>query len=83
MTAGAIFAVKTVPGWNEAAKSPGMLGLAFGLIFVAVIVQCAIFCCRDVARKVPMNYILLFIFTACESFILAVICAGYPTSVVL
>ena len=60
-----------------------MQGLAFGLIFVACMVQCAIFCCRDLARKVPTNYILLFIFTACEAFILSVICAGYPSSVVL
>ena len=60
-----------------------MVGLAFGLIFVTVLVQIAIFCCRDAARKVPLNYILLFIFTACESFILAVICSSYPSGVVL
>ena len=30
-----------------------------------------------------MNYILLFAFTLCETFILSVICAGYPSSVVL
>ena len=60
-----------------------MWGLACGLFFVALMVQCAIFCCRDAARKVPMNYILLFIFTACESFLLSVVCSQYPTGVVL
>ena len=30
--------------------------------------QCAIVCCKSNARKVPLNYILLFVFTACEAF---------------
>ena len=38
LTAGAITAVKTIPGWNDAALQPGMRGLALGLIFVACMV---------------------------------------------
>ena len=83
LTAGSITAVKTVPGWTESVQTPAITGLAFGLIFVALIIECAILCCKSVARTSPMNYILLFVFTACQAFILSVICAPYPNSTVL
>ena len=34
-------------------------------------------CCRSVARKVPQNYILLLVFTLCESYLVAFICSMY------
>ena len=34
-------------------------------------------CCRSVARKVPMNYILLLAFTLCEAFAFSFICSFY------
>ena len=83
LTAGSITAVKTVPGWSEGVQTPAMFGLAIGLIFVALIIECAIFCCKSVARTSPTNYICLFVFTACQAFILSVICAPYPDSTVL
>ena len=38
LTAGGITAVKCVPGWNEAVQTPAMMGLAYGLIFIALII---------------------------------------------
>ena len=32
-------------------------------------------CCVSVARQVPINYILLFAFTLCESYMVAAVCA--------
>ena len=75
LTAGAITAVKTIPGWNEGMGTPAMGGLAMGLLIMAIVIQCAILCCKDVARKSPSNYILLFIFTACKAFVFSFICS--------
>ncbi|CAD8152438.1 unnamed protein product [Paramecium octaurelia] len=41
---------------------------------IALIVEIAIFCCRKVARRVPLNYILLIIFTLCFSTVVAAPC---------
>ena len=75
LTAGAITAVKTVPGWNEGINTPAMGGLAMGLLIVSIAIECAIFCCKSVARKTPTNYICLFVFTICQAFVFAFICA--------
>ena len=48
-----------------------------------IIAQISIFCCRNVARKVPTNYIILTIFTVAFSFIVTWITAGYPVDIVL
>ena len=51
-------------------------------------------CCQSVAQEVPFNYILLIIFTLCESYLLAyttiyyeplhvLICAGITLAIVI
>lgn len=80
LTAGAITAVKTIPGWNDGMNTPTMAGLAMGLLVASIAIECAILCCKSVARKTPTNYILLFIFTACQAFVFAFICSQYPAS---
>ena len=80
LTTGAIAATKAVPAWNETMKSPAMTGIGVGLLVVAMFISCAIICCKSVARKTPTNYILLFVFTACEAFAFSTICAHYQTS---
>ena len=57
----------------------------FNVIFLVVtITVCIVFaCCRETARAVPINYILLFSFTLCMSFYLLLICAQYETTVVI
>jgi FtsH-binding integral membrane protein len=42
-----------------------------------------LFCCRSVARRVPLNYILLLIFTLCESYCLFFISACYEPQIVI
>jgi FtsH-binding integral membrane protein len=61
-----------------------------GVIFTEI----PILCCQSVAHKVPLNYILLLIFTLCESYILActtiyyeplsvLVCAGITLGIVV
>ncbi len=42
-----------------------------------------IFCIRDISRKVPINYILLFGFTLFESYCLSVLTSFYSTDAVI
>jgi len=51
--------------------------LYFTLLFVMIVVQIMLICVRSVSRKVPVNYIMLFIFTACESYFVAWLCQMY------
>ena len=45
------------------------------LLILEIIVSFTIICCKGISRKVPLNYILLFIFTFAESYIVGFICA--------
>ena len=80
LTFGAIAATKAVPELNETMQSPMVAGFAMGLLIISVCIECAILCCKSVARKTPTNYILLFIFTMCQAFVFASICSHYPSS---
>ena len=72
-------------------SSPGLIYLCLaGAIFTEI----PIICCPSVARKVPLNYIFLLIFTLCESYIIAsttiyyepvsvLICAGLTLGIVI
>ena len=49
-----------------------------------LVVMIPLICCKGVARKVPTNYILLGLFTICESYLVATIASFYkPQSVFL
>mmetsp|Transcript_3953 Transcript_3953/g.4729 ORF Transcript_3953/g.4729 Transcript_3953/m.4729 type:complete len:157 (+) Transcript_3953:197-667(+) len=50
---------------------------------VAIVVECMLLCCKANARKVPINYILLAIFTGCWAFMMTWICAQYDKTTVL
>ena len=80
LTFGAIAATKAVPELNETMQSPMVAGFAMGLLIISVCIECAILCCKSVARKTPTNYILLFIFTVCQAFVFASFCSHYPSS---
>ena len=72
-------------------SNPGFIYLMiFGVLFTEI----PIFCCPSVASKVPLNYVLLLIFTLCESYIVAyttlfyeplsvLMCAGITLALVL
>ena len=53
--------------------NPGIVLLAS---ISALILSCCIFCVKSLSRTVPTNYILMFIFTACEAYTVAYICAS-------
>lgn len=49
----------------------------FPVLFVLIGTEVAMICSRKLARKVPVNYCLLFLFTCAESYFVANICAYY------
>ena len=57
------------------------------LLFISIVGSFAtlipLFCCRSVARRVPLNYILLLIFTLCESYCLFLLSACYEPQIVI
>lgn len=60
------------------------LWLYFVCIAITICIMYALMCFTSVARKVPTNYILLFAFTICESYLVATIASMYePRSVFL
>jgi FtsH-binding integral membrane protein len=60
---------------------PGFVYLFF---FGALFTEIPIICCPSVASKVPLNYVLLLIFTLCESYLVAYITLFYePLSVLI
>ena len=81
ITAGCITLTKLTPEMNEGIKKFGVLAIV--LLVVAIIIEIMLICCRNVSRKVPMNYILLLIFTLCETFLFSFICAFYPAVICL
>lgn len=46
-------------------------------IFVGLIVEIMMICIRPLRRKVPINYMMLLIFTLCESYLLSFVCMIY------
>jgi FtsH-binding integral membrane protein len=59
----------------------------FGLLIAACIGQILtsilLLCCRGLSRSVPINYILLGLFTACEAYLLGFIASYYNPITVL
>ena len=58
-------------------------GLIYIFLFGSIFTEIPIVCCHSVANRVPLNYILLLIFTICESYLMAYISIFYETSSVL
>lgn len=50
---------------------------------VSIILIYALGCYRSVARSVPLNYILLTLFTVCEALMVASICSRYDSATVM
>ena len=81
ITFGFVAIVKATPTLND--TLPLLMPLIIVALVLAICIQCALVCCKSVARTTPTNYILLFVFTLCWTFIIGVICAMYETEVVL
>lgn len=52
-------------------------------LILGMVISCSLVCCLKNARIVPRNYILLFLFTCCWSYIVAGITQFYEAEVVL
>eukprot|EP01017_Pseudomicrothorax_dubius_P027187 TRINITY_DN3100_c0_g1_i1.p1 TRINITY_DN3100_c0_g1~~TRINITY_DN3100_c0_g1_i1.p1 ORF type:complete len:280 (-),score=52.99 TRINITY_DN3100_c0_g1_i1:35-874(-) len=48
-----------------------------------VIIMYTLFCYQEVARKTPINYILLIIFTICEAYVVSFTCSFYNVETIL
>lgn len=66
--------------FSNAGTSMTFFWIALVLSFVTLI---PLACVRAIGRTVPINYILLFIFTLCESYMLMLCCATYNANVVI
>lgn len=73
-------------------KSKIFNNIQYQKIFGSVLIFCAFFflflflcliCCRDLARKVPYNYVFLSLITLCESMTCGIIAACYSFEIVL
>ena len=51
------------------------ISLAYLMIFLTIILPIIIVCCRDTMSKVPINYIILLLFTFAESYLVSFICS--------
>ena len=51
------------------------IGISYLMILITIILPFIITCCNDIMNKVPQNYIILFLFTFAESYLIAFICA--------
>jgi FtsH-binding integral membrane protein len=59
------------------------IGIFYGCFALSLITIISLVCCNPLARIVPFNYILLFLFTICESYMVATIAAFYDTNTVI
>lgn len=70
-----------VPVISEGIKKTKGLVIAALIICLALVI--AIMCFKKIARRYPINYIALFMFSFFESYIVAYVCAFYDKYVVL
>lgn len=68
-----------VRDWIHSQGQPCII--AVSVLNIALV--CAMACCQSATRSFPMNYIMLFAFTATEGFLVGVICSTYTLDSVL
>ena len=59
------------------------IGIFYACMILGLITVFSLICCPGLARIVPFNYILLIIFTVCESYMVATIAAFNPPEIVI
>ena len=58
-------------------------GWTLAAMITSVVVSCVMICCLQLTRVVPINYVLMTLFTLCEAYMLAGIAAKYDHEVVI
>ena len=76
-----IAVVKSKPELNEAMHDLWMLAIL--ALIISFIIEIAILCFHNCARKVPTNYLLLLIFTMCNSFFSSWVASYFSSQSVL
>ena len=51
------------------------IGLMIAIAVISIILSFTLFCYISIARKVPLNYIILLIFTNCQAYMISYICS--------
>lgn len=59
------------------------LWLFYLTIFVTIGIMCAMICCYTKFNKVPLNYIVLVIYTLTHTYMIGAVCAQYEPEVVI
>jgi FtsH-binding integral membrane protein len=59
------------------------VGIFYGCFAISLITLITLLCCHPIAKIVPVNYILLFLFTVCECYMVSTIAAFYDTQTVV
>lgn len=59
------------------------VGLSYFLAILSFIILLVLFCFRNVSKRVPINYVLLTIFTLLEGYSVSMICSVYDKQTVL
>ncbi len=59
------------------------IGLFYLVVILSICLAIPLICCQNIARKVPTNYILLFSWTLCESYMVATCCALFDPKIVI
>jgi len=57
--------------------------LFFTTVILSIVIIIPLLCIKDLARRVPTNYILLLLWTFCEAYMVATCCANYDPIIVL
>ena len=70
----------TDAGANFFKTNPALMVLMVILAFATLI---PLACCQNVAHKVPLNYLLLLLFTIAEGYLVATACASYSAASIL
>jgi FtsH-binding integral membrane protein len=61
----------------------GNMFLIWTCLGLSIALSIPLICCKSVARKVPINYILLITWTLCESYLLAAVASFYNPKTVI
>jgi FtsH-binding integral membrane protein len=61
----------------------GNIAIFWCCLALSIVLAIPLICCKDVARRVPTNYILLSIWTFCESYMVATCASFYDTKIVI
>lgn len=61
----------------------GNIAIFWVCLALSIFIICPLICCRSIARKSPLNYIFLSVWTFCEAYMIATLCSFYSPRIVI